>query len=162
MKTIIYTDGSSRGNPGRGGWAAVVMTEHHVKELGGREDMTTNNRMELVGAIYGLKNVPGVTKEVEVHTDSQYVKKGMTEWIDGWIARDWKGSTKKPVLNKDLWQVLKKEEDKLKAEKVKVVWKYVKAHVGIDGNERADTIATEFADANNLHLYDGPRSGYHF
>ena len=182
MKTIIYTDGSSRGNPGRGGWAAVVMTDHHVKELGGREDLTTNNRMELIGAIQGLQAVslkplavsnsdtnslqatgyklPAV---VEVHTDSQYVKKGMTEWIDGWIAKGWKGSTKKPVLNQDLWQALKKEEDKLKETGVKVVWKYVKAHVGIAGNERADTIATMCADnASDLHLYDGSRSGYHF
>lgn len=181
MKTIIYTDGSSRGNPGRGGWGAVVMTEHHVKELGGRENMTTNNRMELIGAIEGLQEVSRYSLVVssghdsirltnnnqrptiiEVHTDSQYVKKGMTEWIDGWIAKGWKGSNKKAVLNQDLWQALKKEEDKLKEAGVKIVWKYVKAHVGIVGNERTDTIATEFADANDLQLYDGPRSGYHF
>lgn len=182
MKTIIYTDGSSRGNPGRGGWGCVLIAEHHVKELGGRENMTTNNRMELLATINGLQEVSRLSlvvssehdlirttnneqriTSVEIHTDSQYVKKGMTEWIDGWIARGWKGSTKKPVLNQDLWQALKKEEDKLKADGVKVVWKYVQAHVGIIGNERADTIATMCADnANDLQLYDGPRSGYHF
>jgi ribonuclease HI len=164
MKIVIYTDGSSRGNPGRGGWSAIVMTEDEVVELGGREDLTTNNRMELLGAIHGLKEIDsGSTpvKEVEVLTDSQYVKKGMTEWIDGWIKKGWKGSTKKPVLNQDLWEMLKKEEDRLKGEGVKVVWTYVQAHVGITMNERADTIATMCADdANNLQLYRGPRSEY--
>lgn len=164
MKIIIYTDGSSRGNPGRGGWAAVIITPEEVIELGGREDMTTNNRMEISGAIYGLKEINekrGDIKEVEVCTDSQYVKKGMTEWIDGWIKRDWKGSTKKPVLNQDLWQALKKEEDRLKSGGIKIVWKYVPAHVGIALNERADTIATMCADdANDLQLYRGSKNDY--
>lgn len=164
MKIIIYTDGSSRGNPGRGGWAAVIITPEEVIELGGREDMTTNNRMEISGAIYGLKEINekrGNVKEVEICTDSQYVKKGMTEWIDGWIKRDWKGSTKKPVLNQDLWQALKKEEDRLKSGGIKIVWKYVPAHVGIALNERADTIATMCADdANDLQLYRGSKNDY--
>ena len=196
MKITIYTDGSSRGNPGRGGWAAVLVTEgrqqttdsrqydaiDEVIELGGREDMTTNNRMELMGAIKGLQEVADnrqqttddtnfdsenlqstsySLKSVEVCTDSQYVKKGMTEWIDGWIKRGWKGSTKKPVLNQDLWEALKKEEDRLKASGVKVVWTYVPAHVGIVMNERADTIATMCADdAKELQLYRGPRNEY--
>ncbi len=196
MKITIHTDGSSRGNPGRGGWAAVLVTEgrqqmtdnrqthdtDEVIELGGREDMTTNNRMELMGAIRGLQEVadnreqrtedtnrdsesPQPTahslKSVEVCTDSQYVKKGMTEWIDGWIKRGWKGSTKKPVLNQDLWEALKKEEDRLKKSGVKVIWTYVPAHVGIVMNERADTIATMCADdAKELQLYRGPRNEY--
>lgn len=164
MKVIIYTDGSSRGNPGRGGWAAVVMTPDEVIELGGRENMTTNNRMELLGAIHGLKEVEAAenkVQEVEVCTDSQYVKKGMTEWIDGWIKKGWKGSTKKPVLNQDLWVALKQEEDRLKQGGVKVVWTYVPAHVGVVMNERADTIATMCADdANGLQLYRGPKSEY--
>lgn len=166
MKIVIYTDGSSRGNPGPGGWSAIVMTDDEVIELGGREDLTTNNRMELLGAIHGLKEVDRravPVKEVEVLTDSQYVKKGMTEWIDGWIKRGWKGSTKKPVLNQDLWEMLKKEEDRLKGEGVKVVWTYVQAHVGITMNERADTIATMCADdANDLQLYRGPKKDYFF
>lgn len=162
MKITIHTDGSSRGNPGRGGWSAVIMTDDEVIELGGREDLTTNNRMELMGAIRGLQEVGGKASDVvEVCTDSQYVKKGMTEWIDGWIKRGWKGSTKKPVLNQDLWEALKKEEDRLKASGVKVVWTYVRAHVGIVMNERADTIATMCADdAKELQLYRGPRSDY--
>lgn len=163
MKVIIYTDGSSRGNPGNGGWSAIVMTPDEVIELGGREDMTTNNRMELMGAIQGLKEVEGEKskiQEVEICTDSQYVKKGMSEWIDGWIKKGWIGSTKKPVLNKDLWQELKKEEDRLKAGGIHVKWTYVPAHVGVVMNERADTIATMCADASHLQLYRGERSGY--
>lgn len=170
MKITIHTDGSSRGNPGPGGWAAVIMTDDEVMELGGRENLTTNNRMELMGAIRGLAEVADIRhqkedgekmKEVEVCTDSQYVKKGMTEWIDGWIKRGWKGSTKKPVLNQDLWEALKKEEDRLKTGGVKVSWKYVPAHVGIIMNERADTIATMCADdAKELQLYRGPKSEY--
>ncbi len=163
MKVIIYTDGSSRGNPGPGGWAAIVATDEEVLELGGREDMTTNNRMELFGALAGLREInsqAGKIKEVEVFTDSQYVKKGMSEWIDGWIAKGWKTSTKKPVLNQDLWERLKQEETRLKKEGVKVLWTYVEAHVGITLNERADTIATSCADASNLQLYRGPRSDY--
>jgi ribonuclease HI len=161
MKITIYTDGSSRGNPGPGGWAAVIMTSEEVIELGGREDLTTNNRMELSGALFGLKEVGGEAKEVEVCTDSQYVKKGMTEWIDGWIKKGWIGSTKKPVLNKDLWIALKKEEDRLKESGVKVLWKYVPAHVGVVMNERADTIATMCADnANDLQLYRGLKKDY--
>ncbi len=100
-------------------------------------------------------------QSVEICTDSQYVKKGMTEWIDGWIKKGWKGSTKKPVLNQDLWQDLKREEDRLKNSGVHVTWKYVPAHVGIVMNERADTIATMCADdAKELRLYRGPRNEY--
>ncbi len=189
MKITIYTDGSSRGNPGPGGWGAVILTdsqtirqsdvrqhdaEDEVIELGGRENMTTNNRMELMGAIMGLREIDGHQtvgqsdgqtvgrlESVEVCTDSQYVKKGMTEWIDGWIKRGWKGSTKKPVLNQDLWEALKHEEDRLKKGGVHVTWKYVPAHVGVVMNERADTIATMCADdAKELQLYRGPRNEY--
>jgi ribonuclease HI len=161
MKITIYTDGSSRGNPGPGGWGAIILTPIEVIELGGRENLTTNNRMELLGAIMGLKEIDKEAKEVEVCTDSQYVKKGMTEWIDGWIKKGWKGSTKKPVLNQDLWQALKDEEDRLKSIGVRVTWKYVPAHVGVVMNERADTIATMCADdAKDLRLYRGTRSDY--
>ena len=176
MKISIYTDGSSRGNPGPGGWAAIMLTEGKeegdiVAEFGGRENLTTNNRMELTGAIVGLREV-GETfakkgTHVEVCTDSEYVKKGMTEWIDGWIKKGWKTSTKKDVLNKDLWQELKQQENRLKETGVHVTWKYVQAHVGIPLNERADTIATACADAssdkkcaNDLQLYQGLKTNY--
>lgn len=195
MKITIYTDGSSRGNPGPGGWGCILITEHktgdtrqetaegyedEIIELGGSEKLTTNNRMELMGALRGLaeigdnrqetaektiQNSGGLTS-IEVCTDSQYVKKGMTEWIDGWIKKGWKGSTKKPVLNQDLWEALKKEEDRLKALGIKVIWTYVPGHAGVTMNERADVIATACADsvmdggASNLQLYRGPKSEY--
>jgi ribonuclease HI len=187
MKITIYTDGSSRGNPGPGGWGAIIITDNEVIELGGGEKVTTNNRMELMGAIHGLKAISSwplaldnasenelkahsqKPTSVEVCTDSEYVKKGMSEWIEGWIKKGWKTSTKKPVLNQDLWEALYKEEKRLKDEGIKVTWTYVKAHVGIPLNERADTIATSCADeeqnssASNLQLYRGLKSDYpHF
>jgi ribonuclease HI len=105
MKTIIYTDGSSRGNPGPGGWGSVVITTDKVTELGAREAMTTNNRMELSAAIEGLKAAPPHAP-IEMYTDSQYVIKGITEWIEGWIKKGWRNSQKKAVLNRDLWEDL--------------------------------------------------------
>ncbi len=166
----MYTDGSSRGNPGPGGWAAILITDTEVIELGGSEDHTTNNRMELMGAIKGLREIgPHMHVEaVEVFTDSEYVKKGITEWIEGWMARGWKGSTKKPVLNQDLWEELYKEEKRLKDVGAIIAWTYVRAHVGVPLNERADVIATSCADsvlergATNLQLYRGPKSDYAF
>lgn len=164
MKITIYTDGSSRGNPGPGGWATIILTEDEVVELGGREDMTTNNRMELMGAIVGLREIDNrhaSATHVEVCTDSEYVRKGITEWISGWVKKGWKTSTKKDVLNKDLWEMLLHEETRLKNSGVHVTWKYVPGHAGVAGNERADVIATACADnANSLQLYRGERSGY--
>ncbi len=167
MKITIYTDGSSRGNPGPGGWGAVIITDNEVIELGGGERNTTNNRMELEGAIRGLKEVPTHAIEaVEVCTDSEYVKKGMSEWINGWIAKGWKTSTKKPVLNQDLWETLHKEEKRLKDAGIKVIWSYVPGHAGVALNERADVIATSCADevlngvASNLQLYRGAKADY--
>jgi ribonuclease HI len=186
MKVTIYTDGSSRGNPGPGGWATIIITDTEVVELGGGDKETTNNRMELMGAIKGLQAISpqllGVSQAssdsevpkanskkptaVEVCTDSEYVKKGMTSWIDGWIKNGWKTSAKKPVLNQDLWQELKKEEERLQGDGVSVVWTYVRGHAGVPLNERADTIATSCADemieqgASNLQLYRGEKSEY--
>ncbi len=160
MKIEIWTDGSSRGNPGPGGWGSIIITPDEVIELGGREDLTTNNRMEMSGALFGLREIGKEAKEVEVCTDSQYVKKGMTEWIDGWIKKGWKGSTKKPVLNQDLWEALKKEEDRLKKDGVKVKWKYVPGHSGVALNERVDVIATSLADESDIDLYRGERKKY--
>lgn len=180
MKATVYTDGSSRGNPGPGGWAAIILTDDEVIELGGRENLTTNNRMELMGTIHGLRTISAQLMEmshddthsqslvvrqtitsVEVCTDSEYVKKGMTEWIRGWITKGWKTSTKKDVLNKDLWEQLLHEETRLKKTGVTVTWTYVRGHAGIPGNERADTIATGCADdASHLQLYRGERSAY--
>lgn len=161
MHITIYTDGSSRGNPGPGGWGSIVLTEQEVFEMGGREDMTTNNRMELMGTIRGLSEIEAKDGlHVEVCTDSQYVKKGITEWISGWIKNNWKNSQKKDVLNRDLWELLKKEVDRLAHGGVKLVFTYVKGHAGIPLNERADVIATNMADNSHMDLYRGSRVDY--
>jgi ribonuclease HI len=176
MKVTIYTDGSSRGNPGPGGWGAIVLTESEVLELGGGEANTTNNRMELMGTIRGLQVVGSnadslaaaseLVTSVEVCTDSEYVKKGMTEWIDGWIAKGWKTASKKPVLNQDLWEQLKFEGERLEHLGITTTWTYVPGHAGVALNERADEIATGCADAiiensgNNVTLYRGNKKDY--
>lgn len=153
----IYTDGSSRGNPGPGGWAAIIMDDVRVVELGGREDHTTNNRMELMGAIKGVEYTSTLgDSPLEVYTDSEYVMKGITEWIKGWQLRGWRTAAKKPVLNQDLWQKLVLVTDEKKIE-----WKYVAGHSGHELNDRCDEIATSFADDLNISLYNGARSKYH-
>ncbi len=149
MKTIIYTDGSSRGNPGPGGWGAIIITHDTVRELGGRDSLTTNNRMELMGAIEAL-SLADATHPITLYSDSQYVIKGMTEWISGWQKKGWKNSQKKDVLNRDLWERL------LSASQGKnITWTYVKGHADNPGNERCDIIATSFADNAPTSLYDG-------
>ncbi|KKW14382.1 MAG: Ribonuclease H [Parcubacteria group bacterium GW2011_GWA2_50_10b] len=152
----IYTDGSSRGNPGPGGWSAIVMADQQVREIGGAEEHTTNNRMELVATIKALGSVE--ENEVTLYTDSEYVMKGITLWIKGWQAKGWKTAAKKPVLNQDLWQELL-----MVTEGKNISWKYVAGHSGELLNERCDEIATSFADGLNIDLYDGPRNSYgHF
>jgi len=151
----IYTDGSSRGNPGPGGWAAILIQNSKgkaqnevasIKELGGREEHTTNNRMELKAAIEGLKAVPTGSK-VLLNADSEYVVKGMTLWIQGWLAKNWRTAAKKPVLNQDLWQELLRV-----AEGKEIRWNVVLGHSGVAQNERADVIATSFADNVPIEL----------
>lgn len=154
MKTIIYTDGSSRGNPGPGGWGSIVISEKEVKELGGREDMTTNNRMELMAAIEGVRAVDA-GDSILVYSDSQYVIKGITEWIEGWIAKGWRNSQKKAVLNRDLWLMLLEVTQNKQIE-----WKFVRGHEDNTGNIRCDEIATMMADRENIKLYKGPRESY--
>lgn len=153
----IFTDGSSRGNPGPGGWGAIVANEDLVFELGGRENETTNNRMELTAVIESLKKVSkeNLGKEITVHTDSAYVVNGITRWVKGWERNGWKTSTKDDVSNKDLWQ------DLVEATKHKSIdWKLVKGHNGTPGNERCDVIATSFADKVPAVLYNGSRERY--
>ena len=154
----IYTDGASRGNPGPGGWGAIIINTVRVAELGGREEHTTNNRMELVAAIKALGFAGKLDDTpMEVHTDSEYVMKGMTSWITGWQKRNWRTTSKKPVLNQELWQeLLAVTEGK------DIAWKYVAGHSGVPLNERADVIATTFADNMKIDLYDGPREKYKF
>ena len=134
---IIYTDGACSGNPGPGGWGAILMHGTTTKELSGGELQTTNNRMELMGAIAALE---ALTKpcQVELHTDSTYVMKGISEWIHNWKRRGWLTADKKPVKNDDLWKRL--DTARLRHE---VVWRWVKGHAGHEHNERADELARQ-------------------
>ncbi len=156
MENIIFTDGASRGNPGRGGWGVVVVdsAKSLLVELGGREDDTTNNRMELTSAIEALKIVDEDSNNI-VYTDSSYLINGITKWVFGWQRNGWKNKTKEDVLNKDLWMKLLDE-----TKKRKVNFIHVGGHVGIAGNERCDVIATSLADGLKIDLYKGPLSGY--
>ncbi len=131
----IYTDGACSGNPGPGGWAAILVHGKVEKELTGAEGHTTNNRMELMAAIAGLEALKAPCR-VDVTTDSTYVQKGITEWLAGWKAKGWKTADKKPVKNTDLWQRL---EDA--AARHDVSWHWVRGHDGHDYNERADKLA---------------------
>ncbi len=154
-KTTIFTDGSSRGNPGRGGWGAIVVTDYEVIELGGREEHTTNNRMELMAAIEGILAVK--TEEgIVINTDSSYVINGITKWVNGWKRNGWLTKTKDEVLNKDLWEKLVDAKEGKDIE-----WNYVGGHSGIKGNERCDEIATSFADGSPVNLYKGEITKYH-
>lgn len=131
----IYTDGACSGNPGPGGWGAIMRYNGHEKELSGGEAETTNNRMELTAVIKALEALKKASR-VEIYTDSQYVQKGITEWIEGWKARNWKNAAKKPVKNKDLWQEL----DELQQQH-DISFHWVKGHAGHPENERADALA---------------------
>ncbi|MDB5461459.1 MAG: Ribonuclease [Caulobacteraceae bacterium] len=134
-KVIVHTDGACRGNPGPGGWGAVLHYGGHEKLLWGGELDTTNNRMELMGAIQALEALNKPCR-VELHTDSQYVMKGITQWIAGWKARGWKTADKSPVKNVDLWQRL----DAARARHT-VDWRWIKGHAGHEHNEHADVLA---------------------
>lgn len=135
----IYTDGACKGNPGRGGWGALLRYGSHEKELFGGEPMTTNNRMELLAVIRALQALTR-SSDVTVHTDSQYVQKGITEWISGWKARGWKTADRKPVKNEDLWKEL---DAQVSAHRVE--WRWVRGHSGHPENERADALANRGA-----------------
>lgn len=141
MKSLAFTDGASKGNPGPGGWGAIVLKSNQVIELGGGEKHTTNNRMELAGALAALVALNGAG-DVRIYTDSSYVVKGMTQWINSWVRKGWKTQTGADVSNKDLWEKLKVASSKAG----KVEWVQVAGHVGIPGNERADIIASGFAE----------------
>ena len=136
----IYTDGACRGNPGPGGWGALLLANGKEKEICGGEESTTNNRMELMAAIQGLQALKR-NCAVTVYTDSEYVRKGITEWLENWKRRDWKTASRKPVKNKDLWQEL---DEAIRDHQV--TWRWVKGHAGIPGNERADELANRGLD----------------
>ncbi len=136
-RVLIYTDGACRGNPGPGGWGAVMISNGRQKELCGGEPATTNNRMELMAAIQALEALNKPCK-VELHTDSQYMRNGIMTWIHGWKARGWKTADKSPVKNEDLWKRLDAARGKHEVD-----WRWVKGHAGHELNERADCLANK-------------------
>lgn len=147
--TLVYCDGSSIGNPGKGGWGAVVMEGASVKELGGFDAHTTNNRMELTAALEALRGIRG-TAHVTIRTDSRYVIHGITKWVHGWMQNGWQTKDKKEVLNRDLWEALAGA-----SAKHTVTWEHVRGHAGIDLNERADQIANGYARQEAVKLFTG-------
>lgn len=152
----IYTDGSSIGNPGPGGWGAlIVFGNERVKELGGREDHTTNNKMEIQGAIESLEYVFASDEPAVLFTDSSYLINGITKWIHGWQKNGWITGAKEPVLNKELW-----EELYAISKKMDITWHHSKGHSGIPGNERVDEIANGLARGEKVTLYEGSLREY--
>ena len=138
----IYTDGSCLENPGNGGWAAIINDNGNIKKISGNEKSTTNNRMELVAPINALKNID-TKDEIEIYTDSQYVKLGITEWINTWVKNNWQTSKKEKVKNKDLWLDLYNLNKSLN-----IKWIWVKAHAGNLINEEVDLLAKKAANLN--------------
>ncbi len=136
-KIIIHTDGACSGNPGPGGWGAVLQYNGHIKQLKGGAQETTNNRMELTAAIKALNSLKRPC-EVELHTDSKYVKDGLTKWIFNWKKNGWRTANKKPVKNVELWQAL---DEAVQTHEIN--WHWVKGHDGDEMNERADQLANE-------------------
>jgi ribonuclease HI len=136
----IYTDGACRGNPGPGGWAAVLSAGGREKEISGAQIQTTNNRMELQALIAALQALKRPV-DVRLYTDSQYVRRGILEWLPQWKARGWKTADKKPVKNQDLWQLLEAA-----AARHRIDWHWIRGHTGIAGNERCDALANAAID----------------
>jgi len=148
-KVTIYTDGAAKGNPGRAGWGAVFISGNNIFEMGGRSEHATNNQMELTAAIEALKYIKKekLDSDVEIVSDSKYVILGITEWIFGWQKNNWKNAAKKPVLNRELW-----EELYSLVQDINPKWTYVKGHNEDKYNDRADLIATSFADGEPVTL----------
>ncbi|MEX0933195.1 MAG: ribonuclease HI [Candidatus Paceibacterota bacterium] len=153
MEINVFTDGASKGNPGPGGWGAVIHLGESVVELGGGEAETTNNRMELTAAINALRYIQNSRENITVFTDSSYLIQGITKWIYGWEKNNWKTKTKADVLNVDLWKELRTGVvDK------NLTWRYVPGHQDVTGNERANDIAEDFALQKKPALYKGDAS----
>jgi ribonuclease HI len=156
-ETVVFADGAAKGNPGPGGWGAIVVTPAgEVTELGGRAAHTTNNRMELTAAIEALRHVGAAPGRVAVHTDSTYVLRGIREWIHAWRRSGWRTRDGRDVQNRDLWEALAAAA----ARAGDVAWHYVRGHRGIPGNERVDAIANAFAAGKRPQLYRGPLVRY--
>lgn len=158
LSTIVFTDGAASGNPGPGGWAACIRSpEGNIVELGGPEDNTTNNRMELMGVIRALAYLAKTRGQVAIFTDSTYVIRGITQWIWGWRKRDWKKADGSEVTNQDLWKRLFTLNY---ARKPAVIWRYVPGHAGVPGNERCDRIAVGYSKKTRVRLFRGHEAEY--
>ena len=154
-KTLIFTDGAAKGNPGRGGFGVVISHNGTITEKGGFKEYTTNNEMELKAVVEALKEIAPKKVPVELYTDSKYVVEGAKGWVFGWAKNGWMTKAKTDVLNKELWQELLPLLGK-----VEIEWHKVPGHVGIVGNERADVIASTFAEKGTFNLYVGTEAGY--
>jgi ribonuclease HI len=166
---IVFTDGAAKGNPGPGGWGAIVVTpDRRVTELGGGSAHTTNNRMELSGAIAALQHVANQPGRVAIYTDSTYLIQGITQWVWGWRKRGWKTAQGGDVLNRELWEQVSslvgaRQQVSTRVDagaRGDVQWHWVRGHVGTPGNERADQISVAFALQQPADLYVGPLDGY--
>lgn len=156
----IYTDGACSGNPGPGGWGAVIVTpDAKIVELGGGEKPTTNNRMEVRAALEALKRARLFQEPVMLYTDSTYLIRGITQWIWGWRRKGWVTAEGAEVLNRDLWEELSRVIAARPPEG-KVEWQYIRGHTGNAGNERCDRIAVAFSQGKYVDLYQGPLAGY--
>ena len=156
---VLFSDGACSGNPGPGGWACILVTpEGRVRELAGRDDATTNNRMEMTGVIAGLRAARGLPGRAVIHTDSSYVLGGIMQWISGWKRHGWTTAAGEPVKNEDLWREL----DALVAARGRggVEWRWVKGHSGHDANERCDELAVALCRKRPHTLYRGPLLSY--
>lgn len=162
MKTevLIFTDGACSGNPGPGGWAAIIAFEKSVVELGGRDISTTNNRMELQGILSSLNHMSHVPelKRADIYSDSLYCLRAITQWAPAWKRSGWKTKEGKDVANIDLFEEMLDLLAQLK--KIKIHWHYCRGHQGIPGNERCDEIAVSFSLGQSVYLYSGDRSNY--
>jgi ribonuclease HI len=142
MSIKVYTDGACRGNPGPGGWGVYIINGNQTEELYAGDRSTTNNKMEMQAAISALMHLKNANTSIELYTDSNYLRQGITEWIYNWKKNNWRTSSKKPVANRELWIEL----DKLNSQ-MNVNWNWVKGHAGDPGNEKADELANKGADS---------------
>lgn len=159
-KFVIYTDGACSGNPGPGGWGAILYhPKGYVMELGGSQSATTNNQMELKAVIEALRKMQNQKGECIIYTDSVYVIRGITQWIFGWMRKGWINAEGLEVSNKEYWQELHRLVQSLKGQ-VDLSWKFVKGHAGQGGNERCDEIAVAYSKKQPIQLYSGSLFGY--
>jgi ribonuclease HI len=153
---LIFTDGACSGNPGPGGWAAVIATpQGQVTEIGGRKDHTTNNEMEMLATVEALKKIRNLAEPVTFYTDSTYVIRGITQWVWGWMKKGWKTAEGNDVSNQAIWKELLSLTQARKAAGGPIDWQYSRGHVGTPGNERCDEIAVAFSQGRWIDLYQG-------